>query len=93
MTDRTRIRDIILQEIARFLAEEGEPRVHLTEDDWLFDSGLDSLGFALLVTRLEEALGYDPFLAIEDEMFPRTVRELVDVYAAGAGAAAAEQGR
>ena len=50
----------------------------------LVDSGLDSLGFAVLVARLEDTLGVDPFTAAEDVMFPVTFGEFVKVYENGA---------
>lgn len=56
----------------------------LADDTVLLDSGLDSLGFAILVTRLEEDLGYDPFSLAAEAFYPRTFREFVDFYAANA---------
>ncbi len=47
-------------------------------------SGLDSLGFAVLVARLEDKLGVDPFTASEDAMFPVTLGDFVKVYEHGA---------
>ncbi|HTV52123.1 MAG TPA: hypothetical protein VME21_13125 [Steroidobacteraceae bacterium] len=44
----------------------------------LLDSGLDSLSFALIVARLEDSLGYDPFLAAET--FPVTFGDFVHLY-------------
>lgn len=58
----------------RFLVEE------LHDDTILLDSGLDSLGFAILVARLEEDLGYDPFTLMKDPFYPRTLSDLVGVY-------------
>ena len=39
-------------------------------DDRAADCGLDSLGFAVLVARLEDELGVDPFTAAEEAFFP-----------------------
>ena len=50
----------------------------------LLESGLDSLGFAVLVARLEDKLGVDPFTASEDAIFPVTFGDLVKVYENGA---------
>jgi hypothetical protein len=44
------------------------------------DSGLDSLSFALIVARLEEALGFDPFDVAEDVKFPVTFGDFVKLY-------------
>ena len=46
----------------------------------LLDSGLDSLGHAILITRLEEKLGYDPFSISTEAYYPRTFGELVEFY-------------
>ena len=46
----------------------------------LLESGLDSLGHAILITRLEEKLGYDPFSISTKAYYPRTFGELVEFY-------------
>ena len=50
------------------------------DDMVLLDSGLDSLGFAMLVTELEETLGFDPFTISDDAYYPITFGELVNFY-------------
>jgi hypothetical protein len=45
----------------------------------LMETGLDSLCFAMVVARLEEELGFDPFAAT-DVRFPVTVGEFVQCY-------------
>lgn len=52
----------------------------LNDDTVLLESGLDSLGFAILVARLEEELNYDPFTMIEDPVYPTTFKEFVAIY-------------
>jgi acyl carrier protein len=52
----------------------------LTDDLELLESGLDSLSFAVVVVRLEQALGVDPFSSSEDAVFPLTFGEFVDFY-------------
>ena len=52
----------------------------LSDDLVLLKSGLDSLGFALLVARLDEELGLDPFSASEVAYYPRTFGEFVSFY-------------
>jgi acyl carrier protein len=52
----------------------------LTGDTVLLNSGLDSLGFAVLVARLEEKLGYDPFIIMSEPVYPRTFAEFVGIY-------------
>jgi acyl carrier protein len=87
MEHRERVRAVIVGELERFLAEEGVDDPDLREDTDLLACGLDSLGFAVLVTRLEDALQYDPFSAIEEAQFPATVGDLVDLYRAATPAA------
>jgi hypothetical protein len=52
----------------------------LSDELVLLDSGLDSLGFAILVARLEDTLGYDPFSSSEDVFFPVTLGDFIRVY-------------
>jgi len=70
-----------MKQIAR---EHGKTLAPLHDNLVLLDSGLDSLGFAVLVARLEDALGIDPFTAAEDAMFPLTLGDFVKVYENGA---------
>ena len=60
--------------------QEDESPPLLQEDTVLLDTGLDSLGFAVLVTRLEEDLGYDPFSLSDDAFYPQTFGEFVRFY-------------
>jgi acyl carrier protein len=69
-----------MEQIAR---EHGKILAPLKEDLVLADCGLDSLGFAVLVARLEDTLGIDPFTAAEDAFFPVTFGDLVKVYEHG----------
>ena len=46
----------------------------------LLDSGLDSLSIALIVARLEDVLGFDPFAVTEDLTFPVTFGDFVKLY-------------
>ena len=71
----------LMKQIAR---EHGKTLAPLTDDLALLDSGLDSLGFAVRVARLEDTLGIDPFTTAEDAMFPLTLGDFVKVYENGA---------
>jgi acyl carrier protein len=63
------------------VAKEQERRLaRLSDDLRLLDSGLDSLSFALIVVRLEEALGFDPFDVADDLKFPVTFGDFVRLY-------------
>lgn len=52
----------------------------ITDEMVLLESGMDSLGFAILVTLLEEELGYDPFTAMNEPVYPRTYGDFVAIY-------------
>ena len=52
----------------------------LSDDLKLMDSGLDSLSFALIVARLEDALGCDPFDTPAAIQFPVTFGDFVRLY-------------
>jgi hypothetical protein len=68
----------LMREIA---SESGaELNANIVRDTVLLESGLDSLGFAILIARLEEELGYDPFTMMEEPVYPQTFGELVDIY-------------
>lgn len=74
----------IMDQMAQIAREHGKTLAPLRDDLVLLDSGLDSLGFAVLVARLEDRLGVDPFTASEDAMFPVTFGDFVKVYENGA---------
>jgi acyl carrier protein len=52
----------------------------LSDELVLLDCGLDSLCFAIIVARLEDTLGFDPFTASDDVYFPVTLGDFVKVY-------------
>ncbi len=63
------------------IAEEGKKTLAPLEDDLvLLDSGLDSLMIAVLVARLEETLGFDPFTESDDIYYPVTVGDFIRFY-------------
>lgn len=68
----------LMQEIA---AESNiELNSAIDSETVLLESGLDSLGFAILIARLEEELGYDPFTLMDEPVYPQTFGQLVDIY-------------
>jgi hypothetical protein len=73
-------RSLIISEIRAVAAEQNKSLGRLTDDLALLDSGLDSLCFAILVSRLEEVTGCDPFGSHGGSHSPRTVGELVALY-------------
>jgi acyl carrier protein len=74
------IREIVLSEIRKIGEEQAARLAPLTDDLRLRDSGLDSLGLAILVTRLEDELGFDPFTEAGEARYPETLGDLVNFY-------------
>jgi len=65
----------------RQVAQEQDRRLApLTDTLPLAESGIDSLCFAIVVSRLENSLGVDPFSANEDDRFPVTLGEFIEFY-------------
>jgi len=74
------VRSTIISHIEQVAVEQKVKLPPLTDDLVLLDSGLDSLGFAILVARLEDTLGFDPFTASDDVYFPVTLGDFIGVY-------------
>lgn len=74
------IRQQIVETLTDIFEEEELEAPTFTDDLLLLDTGLDSLGFAVLVTRLEDELGYDPFALLDEPVYPAKFGELVAVY-------------
>jgi acyl carrier protein len=78
----------IMSEMEKVAEEQHKSLAPLSEDLVLLDSGFDSLCFAVLVARLEDKLGFDPFTRADDSSLPLTIGDLVRVYEHAATAAA-----
>ena len=78
------VRSTIMDQMAQVAREHGKALAPLNDNLALLDSGLDSLGIAVLVARLEDRLGVDPFTASEDVQFPVTIGDFVRAYENGA---------
>lgn len=77
------LRDQIVQVIQQVAADGGKTLAEpLGDDTVLLQSGLDSLEFAIIVARLEDQLGADPFSATSVPIYPRTLGEFVAIYTA-----------
>jgi acyl carrier protein len=74
------LRDLVVAHMNRIAAEQRLSLAPLTDDLILLDSGLDSLGFAILAARLEDELGVDPFAEGEGVKVPVTLRDFVQTY-------------
>jgi acyl carrier protein len=71
-------RSTIASVFEQVAVEQQRKLAPLTDDLKLLQSGMDSLSFALVVARLEDALGFDPFESVET--FPVTYRDFVALY-------------
>jgi hypothetical protein len=69
-----------MTQIDQVAKEQGIGLSLLSDDLALLDSGLDSLCFAIIVARLEDVLGVDPFATTEDARFPATVGDFISFY-------------
>jgi acyl carrier protein len=73
-------RSTILTHIREVATEQGKTLAPLTDELPLTESGLDSLCFAILVARLEDTLGADPFTSAGSAHFPVTIGDLIALY-------------
>jgi len=74
--------DSIIRKTMRKVADDSNLKLvdALNRETVLLNSGLDSMGFAVLVAQLDEELGYDPFTFIDRPIYPTTYGELLDIY-------------
>ncbi len=77
---RMTVRSAIVSQFEQVALEQKRQLARLSDDLKLLDSGLDSLSFALIVMRLEEALGFDPFDESDEMRFPVTFGDFVNLY-------------
>lgn len=73
------VRSTIMTQFEQVVEEQNKQSTALYDDLVLLDSGLDSLCFAVIVARLEDELGFDPF-ADEAVDFPVTLGEFIKSY-------------
>ena len=76
------IRDVIIEKFHEALAITDKALLvdQLTNDVVLLRSGMDSLGFAVLVALLEEELNFDPFSLMDEPFYPKTFGEFLSLY-------------
>ncbi len=74
------VRETVISQIREIAGEHGADVPDFTDDLVLLDSGLDSLGIAILVARLEESLGFDPFTESDDVFYPVTIGDFIRFY-------------
>ena len=74
------VRTEIANQFKQIAQEQHKRLAPLADGLELLNSGFDSLCFAILVSRLEDSLGIDPFAASEDAQFPVTFGDFVNLY-------------
>jgi len=74
------VRSEVLSQFRQVAKEQNKKLAPLSDDLVLLESGLDSLCVAIIVTRLEDTLGVDPFSAAEDAEFPATLGDFIRFY-------------
>ena len=84
------VRETVIHHIREIAGENGRTVGELADNVPLLDSGLDSLGIAILVARLEETLGFDPFTQSDDVFYPVTVGDFIRFYENAAGPSVAD---
>jgi acyl carrier protein len=67
----------IFEQVAK---EQNRALVPMSDDLKLLESGLDSLSFAIIVAKLEDEMGFDPFDSEEMVEFPITFGDFVHMY-------------
>ena len=70
----------ILSALRQIASEQQVTLPPLDDELSLHETGFDSLGFAILVARLEDELGIDPFTISEDASFPLTIGDFIEAY-------------
>jgi acyl carrier protein len=74
----------IRSEIAALFAdvarEQNKKLAPLADHLGLLETGLDSLCFAIIVARLEDEIGVDPFSTDDNIDFPVTVGDFITLY-------------
>jgi acyl carrier protein len=74
------VKPTVISQIRQIAEDNRTPLPPLTDDLVLLDSGLDSLAIAILVARLEETLGFDPFTESDDTAYPVTLGDFIRFY-------------
>ena len=74
------VRATVLSHFEQVAKEQRKSLAPLSDDLVLVDSGLDSLCLAIIVARLEDALGVDPFNGADGD-FPVTLGDFIQLYA------------
>jgi len=79
------MKSMVISEIEQIAEQHQKKLTPLTDESILMNTGLDSLCFAILVARLEDRLGVDPFSTPGNIDFPVTLGDFVRVYENASG--------
>ena len=74
------VRSTVTKIFEQVAQEQQRTLVALSDNLKLLESGLDSLSFAIIVAKLEDELGFDPFNSDELVEFPITFGDFVHLY-------------
>jgi acyl carrier protein len=74
------VRSSVISQFEQVAKEKKVKLQPLSDDLVLVESGLDSLSFAIIVARLEDELGVDPFSADEELEVPIRFADFVRIY-------------
>jgi len=76
------IREIITATFTEVFSDQvdGLSLPELSDKLILLESGLDSMGFAILVSELEERLGFDPFSISDEAFYPSNLGQFISFY-------------
>jgi hypothetical protein len=74
------VRSTIIAQFKLVAQEQSKKSPPLSDNLVLLESGLDSLCFAIIVARLEDTLGFDPFSTSDDVDFPVTLGDFIRLY-------------
>jgi hypothetical protein len=74
------VRSVVLAQLELVAKEQNREMPSLSDDLLLLDTGLDSLCFAIVVARLEDTLGRDPFNGDSAVDFPVTLQDFINLY-------------
>jgi len=74
------VRSTVTTSFEQVAREQRRTLAPLSDDLKLLECGLDSLSFAIIVARLEDEVGFDPFNSDEFVEFPITFGDFVHLY-------------
>jgi hypothetical protein len=76
------MKNLIIAKINEVLqqTDRSEQYEDIEDSAILLETGLDSLGFAILVSLLEEELDLDPFQLMDEPVYPITFGDFLSIY-------------